>query len=98
MIHSIQNGTVIISLVVLCFFQQGCTKENSEIDTTEGVVATVGNANFGRTDVSAYTPEIRANMKKLYHDKFDLFVHFGPHTQLEGVCKGKRVAAEWIMR
>ena len=37
-------------------------------------------------------------MKQLYEDKFGLFVHFGPYAQLGGFWKGKRVAAEWIMR
>ncbi len=56
------------------------------------------NPNFGKTDISAYTPEVRENMKKLYEDKFGLFIHWGPYAQLEGIWDGKRVSAEWIMR
>jgi len=37
-------------------------------------------------------------MEKLYHDKFGLFVHWGPYAQLEGFWDGRRVSAEWIMR
>jgi alpha-L-fucosidase len=56
-----------------------------------------GEVNFGKTPVEAYTPEIRGNMRRLYHDKIGLFVHFGPYAQLEGIWNGKQVAAEWIM-
>jgi alpha-L-fucosidase len=52
---------------------------------------------FGNTDRSAYTPPVRENMKKLYEDKFGLFVHFGPYAQLAGNWKGEKVTAEWIM-
>lgn len=40
---------------------------------------------FGKTAMSAYTPEVRASMKKLYEDKIGLFVHFGPYAQMGGV-------------
>lgn len=62
------------------------------------VTETDGKVDFGKTDVSAYTPEVRANMKQLYHDKFGLFVHFGPYAQLGGVWQGEEITAEWIMR
>lgn len=62
------------------------------------VRATSRGADFGKTSIDAYTPEIRENMKQLYHDKIGLFVHFGPYAQLEGMWEGKRVSAEWIMK
>jgi alpha-L-fucosidase len=55
------------------------------------------NVDFGNTHRSAYTPQVRENMEKLYEDKFGLFVHFGPYAQLEGNWKGEKVTAEWIM-
>ncbi|MFC1766222.1 alpha-L-fucosidase [Planctomycetota bacterium] len=61
------------------------------------ITHTGGDVDFGKTATSAYTPPIRANMKQLYHDKFGLFVHWGPYAQLEGVWDGRNVAAEWIM-
>lgn len=56
-----------------------------------------GDVAFGKTDPASFTPEIRANMRELYDDKFGLFVHFGPYAQLEGMWQGEEVAAEWIM-
>jgi alpha-L-fucosidase len=56
-----------------------------------------GEVDFGKTSTAAYTPAIRANMKKLYEHKFGLFVHFGPYAQLQGMWDGKEVTAEWIM-
>jgi len=53
---------------------------------------------FGNTDRSAYTPQVRDNMKKLYEDKFGLFIHFGPYAQLKGNWKGEKITAEWIMK
>ncbi|CAA6692165.1 MULTISPECIES: alpha-L-fucosidase [unclassified Lentimonas] len=66
--------------------------------TIDYVTKTGGKVDFGKTDVSAYTPEVRVNMEQLYQDKFGLFVHFGPYAQLGGVWDGEEVAAEWIMR
>ncbi|CAA6676313.1 MULTISPECIES: alpha-L-fucosidase [unclassified Lentimonas] len=66
--------------------------------TIDYVTKTGGKVDFGKTDVSAYTPEVRVNMEQLYQDKFGLFVHFGPYAQLGGVWDGEEVSAEWIMR
>ncbi|WP_066217790.1 alpha-L-fucosidase [Formosa haliotis] len=92
----------LIAMAALCFFQFNCKNEkhksipeNSEIDY---VTETVGDVDFGKTKMSEYTPEIRANMNKLYDAKFGMFVHFGPYAQLAGEWKGKKGAAEWIMR
>jgi len=66
-------------------------------ETIDFMTQTPGAVDFGKTSTAAYTPAIRENMKRLYEDKFGLFVHFGPYAQLEGVWNGKEVAAEWIM-
>ncbi len=62
------------------------------------VTNTGAKADFGKITADDYTPEIRANMKRLYHDKIGLFVHFGPYAVLGGEWNGKPGAAEWIMR
>ena len=54
--------------------------------------------NLGSAGKEIYTPEIRENMKKLYEDKFGMFVHFGPYAQLEGMWNGEEVTGEWIMK
>ncbi|MDF7800417.1 alpha-L-fucosidase [Pontiellaceae bacterium B1224] len=64
----------------------------------DSVVKITGSDEFGSAGVSMYTPEVRANMEKLYEDKFGLFVHWGPYAQLEGVWNGEEVSAEWIMK
>ena len=68
--------------------------EQKHIDFITGAS---GDRAFGKTERSAYTPDIRANIEKLYEDKFGLFVHWGPYAQLGGVWQGEEVAAEWIM-
>lgn len=67
-------------------------------NTVDSVVKITGSDEFGSAGTSIYTPEIRGNMKKLYEDKFGLFVHWGPYAQLEGVWDEKEVSAEWIMK
>jgi alpha-L-fucosidase len=37
-------------------------------------------------------------MKKLYSQKFGLFIHWGAYSQLAGYWKDKKVLAEWIMK
>ncbi len=88
------------SLIFLSFFilLQSYGQYNKDGEGVDYITSTSGEVDFGKTDSSAYTPEIRANMKNLYEDKFGLFVVLGPYTQLEGVWDGKEVAAEWIMR
>ena len=53
------------------------TKVNAENETSlkavDYVTETGGKVDFGKTAMSAYTPEIRANMKQLYADKIGLF-------------------------
>lgn len=88
------------AIAVLCLLLFNCKKSKTENGDTsvDYVTETLGDVDFGKTDMSAYTPEIRENMKQLYEDKFGLFVHFGPYAQLAGQWKGKKGAAEWIMR
>ncbi len=85
--------TLLIALFLFGFNGFGQDKK-----TTDYITKTSGDVDFGKTDVSAYTPEIRENMKQLYQDKIGMFVHWGPYAQLEGIWDGKKVAAEWIMR
>ena len=96
MTYRLSPSLIILIVGVLCLAplhgQQ--PKTTNQVDY---ITQTPGDVDFGKTSESAYTPEIRANMKKLYEDKFGLFVHFGPYAQLEGVWKGRHVAAEWIM-
>ncbi|WP_158973979.1 alpha-L-fucosidase [Cellulophaga sp. L1A9] len=91
----------LVAIGAFCFFQSSCQNRPSketEDATIDYVTETVGDVDFGKTNMSAYTPEIRENMKELYDDKFGLFVHFGPYAQLAGEWQGKKGAAEWIMR
>ncbi|WP_299668888.1 alpha-L-fucosidase [uncultured Polaribacter sp.] len=84
-------------LIILFLVQMSCKNKKIENNAIDYITETSGKVDFGKTDVSAYTPEIRANMKKLYEDKFGMFVHWGPYAQLEGIWDGEEVAAEWIM-
>ena len=79
-----------VAAVFLTFFclLQGCGQRSEQNQNIDYITKTSGEVDFGKTDPSAYTPEIRANMKMLYEDKFGLFVHFGPYAQLEGVWDG----------
>ncbi|WP_430931216.1 alpha-L-fucosidase [Saccharicrinis sp. 156] len=92
------NKKVILLMTVLFLFQLSCHSQNKDIKFVDFITETSGKVDFGKTDVSAYTPEIRENMKKLYEDKFGMFVHWGPYAQLEGMWKGEKVSAEWIMK
>ncbi|MBU2950929.1 alpha-L-fucosidase [Tamlana agarivorans] len=98
-IKGFKRGLMVASaLGVLCI---GCKNETSiatDNAAIDYVTETVGDVDFGKTKMSDYTPEIRENMKALYHDKFGLFVHFGPYAQLGGEWQGEPGAAEWIMR
>lgn len=85
-------------LVILCLFSLSCQNKKQDNTSVDYITKTAGNVDFGKTDVSAYTPEIRKSMKQLYEDKFGMFVHWGPYAQLEGMWNGKEVTAEWIMR
>ncbi len=92
------NKTNLLILAVLCLFQLACKNKKVDETSVDFITDTSGQVDFGKTDESAYTPAIRENMKKLYEDKFGMFVHWGPYAQLEGMWKGKRVSAEWIMK
>jgi alpha-L-fucosidase len=87
-----------ISIILVGSVLLGCKNSKSEVSNIDFVTETIGDVDFGKTKMSDYTPEIRENMKKLYEDKFGLFVHYGPYAQLKGEWKGKKGAAEWIMR
>jgi len=87
-----------IILIGVCLFLLSCHNKEVKNQSIDFITKTSGNVDFGKTDVSAYTPEIRDNMKKLYEDKFGMFIHWGPYAQLEGIWDGKKVSAEWIMK
>jgi len=89
--------TKLLMAAGMCLFLFGCPNQKNAEKAIDYVTETSANPDFGKTDASAYTPEIRANMNKLYEDKFGMFVHWGPYSQLEGTWNGKEVAAEWIM-
>ena len=89
--------TFVLLVTILFLALQSCKISKSETNKIDYITEFSGNVDFGKTDLSAYTPEIRANMEKLYEEKFGMFVHWGPYAQLEGVWNGKEVAAEWIM-
>jgi len=85
-------------IVALCLIPFSCQNKKSNGQSVDYVTETSGNVDFGKTDVSAYTPEIRENMNKLYEDKFGMFVHWGPYAQLAGYWNGEKInAGEWIM-
>jgi len=84
-------------LILCCLTLWACQNKKDVNNSVDYITKTSGVVDFGKTDISAYTPEIRANMEKLYEDKFGMFVHWGPYAQLEGVWDGEEVAAEWIM-
>ena len=62
-------------------------------NTVNSVVKITGSDEFGSAGTSVYTPEIRANMKRLYQHKLGLFVHWGPYAQLEGIWDGKQAVS-----
>lgn len=96
---SFQPGSPALALGIeeLDVSKMGIQKSDA-FNSVDYVTQTGGKVDFGMTGSAAYTPEIRENMKTLYHDKFGLFVHFGPYAQLGGVWDGREIAAEWIMR
>ena len=96
MMHIFKRDIILV-FAVCCLTFLSCQNRKRGNSNIDYITETGGKVDFGKTDVSAYTPEIRANMKKLYEDKFGMFVHWGPYAQLEGVWDGKEVAAEWIM-
>ncbi|MDX2431406.1 MAG: alpha-L-fucosidase, partial [Bacteroides sp.] len=89
---------LILALMLLCLTQWACQNNSGSENTIDYVTETSGDVDFGKTNPEAYTPAIRENMEKLYHDKFGLFVHWGPYSQLEGSWDGKEVTGEWIMK
>lgn len=88
----------VLILIVLCVFLVNCKNKKEHINTVDFVTDTASKVDFGKTNVEAYTPEIRSNMEKLYEDKIGMFVHWGPYAQLEGMWQGEKVSAEWIMK
>ena len=94
------NKSALFVIAGLFFSLLNCkeSKTENKDSAIDYVTETVGDVDFGKTEMSAYTPEIRKNMEQLYEDKFGMFVHFGPYAQLAGEWKGKEGAAEWIMR
>ncbi|ANW96108.1 hypothetical protein AXE80_07380 [Wenyingzhuangia fucanilytica] len=90
----------IISILFIGAILIGCqnNKKEEANNTVDYITETSGDVDFGKTDVSAYTPEIRKNMEKLYEDKFGMFIHWGPYAQLEGMWNGEKKSAEWIMK
>lgn len=90
--------TTILIIAALGLFQFSCQNNDQKNSKVDYITKTSRDVDFGKTDASAYTPEIRENMKKLYEDKFGMFVHWGPYAQLEGVWNDKEVSAEWIMK
>ena len=90
--------SALIFLTNLSLLQPACKDRQADNREINSVPDLPENPFFGKTDISAYTPEVRENMKKLYEYKFGMFVHWGPYAQLEGIWEGERVSAEWIMR
>lgn len=84
------------SFLLLLVFAQCKVKDDSK-QSVDFITETSGKVDFGSTDSSAYTPEIRESMKELYEYKLGMFVHWGPYAQLEGSWNGEEVTAEWIM-
>ena len=85
-------------VLILSLVLTNCQNKPDPMNQANYITKPSGDVDFGKTDASAYIPEIRESMKELYEDKIGLFVHWGPYAQLEGTWDGKRVAAEWIMR
>ncbi len=86
---------VVLSMALFSLLQVNGQNKTGTVDKN---TRTKGKVDFGKTDVSAYTPAIRANMKKLYEEKFGMFVHWGPYAQLAGYWKGEKInSGEWIM-
>ena len=94
----LQGLNIFTVLIILSLFLTNCRNKNGIPDQAGYISRSSGNVDFGKTDISAYTPEIRESMNELYENKFGMFVHWGPYAQLEGIWDGRRVAAEWIMR
>ena len=90
--------SALLLLTIMTLLNAGCQQQQVKNHDNSPALELPENPFFGKTDISAYTPEVRENMKKLYEDKFGMFVHWGPYAQLEGIWEGERVSAEWIMR
>lgn len=80
---SLQRTKVLI--IALCLFLTSCQNSKPDDWTIDYTIETSGNVDFGKTEMSAYTPEIREYMKQLYEDKFGLIFNYDPYAQLEGV-------------
>ena len=88
-----------ISIVFLSMLLIACKgTKKAETRAVDFITETSGDVDFGKTDPSAYTAEIRENMKQLYEDKIGMFIHWGPYAQLEGTWNGEQKSAEWIMK
>ena len=95
---SLLRKSILPIVLLLPLILTDCSNKKDIPDQAGFITQTTGDVDFGKTDISAYTPEIRESMKELYEYKIGMFVHWGPYAQLEGIWDGKRVAAEWIMR
>lgn len=91
------SHAVALSVALVSVSQLGAN-ESETLGAVDYVAGDGKGLDFGKTDRSAYTQEIRANINKLYEDKIGMFVHFGPYAQLGGTWKGRKLAAEWIMK
>lgn len=85
-------------LMVISILLVNCKNNKENINNVDFITETSAKVDFGKTNADAYTPAIRSNMEKLYEDKIGMFVHWGPYAQLEGMWKGEKVSAEWIMK
>lgn len=95
---TMSQKSLILIVAILGLFLTGCKDQKAvEVDAAQ-LPQLPENPFFGKTPLSAYTPEVRERMKELYEYKLGLFVHWGPYAQLEGIWDGKQVSAEWIMR
>ena len=82
MIHVLKRTTILV-IIGCSLILSNCKNQKSENNTVDYITETSGKVDFGKTAVSAYTPQIRVNMKKLYEDKFGMFVHWGPMHNLK---------------
>ena len=89
--------SLMLAIALLSLIVWSCRVSETPEKSANYLTETSGDVAFGKTNIETYTLEIRASMEKLYHDKFGLFVHWGPYAQLGGYWKGEKETGEWIM-
>jgi len=66
--NNLSVKSVLLTLLLLGTTQLQCQDNKNTVKTVDDVTVPSRDVDFGKTNIEAYTPEVRANMEKLYHD------------------------------